>query len=918
MKFLRSTLLTLTLSVVLSLSFAGFVFSETESSLTETPDTEVSFVDDGDMSEDAVLDQQVLDEDFGLEEARVLPDNKVLYGFKRFGRGVKKAFTFDKTKKAKLEIEYANREIVDHRRLYEQRGDEVADIVIKGFDKADKNLKNVAKRAEDLGKASEEERREFAELLLDSEIKRQKVLEHFESETEDERIIERVQEVREDFVEHVGDVFEDMDVDEDIFDRVLENQRGSEFKDLRNLEVLKRIEGHVPEEHRKGIRKAQENAFDRVREHADDPRFGEYIDNFGGDNVARFDLLDDLEEQFGDEDLPEEIREKIKRARDLSARAFQRDFENLDHRVQDGDRRERMRHDMLERFRVDHEEVGEEFVDDMSHRLERMAEFRSHIQLEELEQDLHRVEKEEISAFVDAFPDAKADADRAMRTMDELRKAAAEGDFEKVKMFEKVLNELEQKQFNDPAKAEWLRENFEGARDEAERGFAEDFEERLRLEGDAAFDEFISDDEDQLEYLRKFKEEFRDHEDFDISHFDRAINDQFEHFSEEERRLAEELDRDEREFRNKADKKREELREALESKLQEASPEEHSRLMEEFHKKEEEFRKSHDSKELELFRRQWEVECGVDGQCLDGRKAEYNKKQEFFKQQREAEKELREVERELHDFAEEKRRENEDRNHEDGFNPFEGICDGPEECIQYCEGNDDPKCRRPQNNEERPLGEFGSTDPFVEFKKHDEFRDERFEEPREFEEFENKDNNEFRFEERDHEERFEFKEEHRFDQPRHEKEFFEERREDVFFRDEERHDSFFDGDDHHDIDEEDFDDYPDSDGINFEPGQPPKPFDGRGNDQPRFEKTFNSEPRHDSLEKNPRFEERRDEFKDDREEPRFEDRHEERFDNGPRPEERRDEPRPEFRDDKQPEHNNPPPPKHDENGDDRR
>ena len=47
------------------------------------------------------------------------------------------------------------------------------------------------------------------------------------------------------------------------FDAAIQNQQGSEFKDIKNLEVLKRVEQFVPEFAKDAIRQAQANAFKR-------------------------------------------------------------------------------------------------------------------------------------------------------------------------------------------------------------------------------------------------------------------------------------------------------------------------------------------------------------------------------------------------------------------------------------------------------------------------------------------------------------------------------------------------------------------------------------------------------------------------------------------------------------------------------
>src|SRR3989338_3518122 len=88
---------------------------------------------------DNTADETVTDEDLEIKDAAILPDSP-LYGIKRFGRGLRKALTFNKGKKIGLEIRYANQELADAQQLVEEKGD---------------SAENYAKVAEAVGRVEE-------------------------------------------------------------------------------------------------------------------------------------------------------------------------------------------------------------------------------------------------------------------------------------------------------------------------------------------------------------------------------------------------------------------------------------------------------------------------------------------------------------------------------------------------------------------------------------------------------------------------------------------------------------------------------------------------------------------------------------------------------------------------------------------
>lgn len=666
---------------------------------------------DGDVSEEALEDEDVSPEELGAEEAAILPDN-LLYGFKRIGRAVRRAVTFDPAKKAELDITFANQELVDVQKMVELRGERSAGNAAKSIERIEKRLS----RASELPEIAEEKRAKLLERFVGSEIPRQKVLDAISDTVEDPTVSVRVEEARERIIEHVGEAFEEVEVDEQFFERVLERAEGGEFKDLRNLEVLKRVELQVPDQAKEAIRRAQNNAFKRIRnkveefDNDDRERFGDYLRDFRGDHVVKFELLDEFEEEFEDEAFAQEMKVRIKRAQDKAAQAFEDAFEALDERIEDDELREEIRERMMHRFREG------DALDER--RFERIEEFRSRIELEELEAELEETEEEEIARFVEAFPDASADVAQYERLKDNMREAVSSGNIAEVKVLQKAMDALEAQVKADPAKRAFLQQ-MEEVHLEAQRGFAQ----RVQREGDDVIDDLISEDPEHIEFLRELKERFQEHRqegesfgNFDPAFFDRAFHEQEAFLSEEELRRERELEREEREFRKQSELRREELRLKLEEQLREVDGEEREELEQAFREKEEAFREAHDARERELFEQRIRLECDSDT-CRETMKAEYDIRMRFDNAMREQEESFREIRDDAHENAREHRREAFEHTDE-GANPFAGVCEGAAECESWCQDHkDDPKCVAAGKNdrfEAESLREFRPADTFSE------------------------------------------------------------------------------------------------------------------------------------------------------------------------------------------------------------
>jgi len=118
------------------------------------------------------------------------------------------------------------------------------------------------------------------------------------------KVFEKFKEVREGSLEKFGKVLNQLEEKEKIHERIgkiIEEQKGSEFKHFKNLEILKELEERVPEEAKEAIKLAQENALKRleveIKEIPEETRlekFDRYVYNIAGNASRHIEILEDF------------------------------------------------------------------------------------------------------------------------------------------------------------------------------------------------------------------------------------------------------------------------------------------------------------------------------------------------------------------------------------------------------------------------------------------------------------------------------------------------------------------------------------------------------------------------------------------------------------------------------------------------
>jgi len=290
------------------------------------------------VNEDVELDENIIADDLDISEQNVLPNNP-FYFFKRGWRGIQSAFIFNPVKKAELKLRFADERLIEAKKMAEAVDSKKAsNIISKAIENYEKEVKRVKEQMDKFEGIDVERVEKFVERFSDHQIKQQKLINRIEKKlTEKEvspEIIEKIIEHKERAMEHFANgalSAVNPEVLREKLEKVIEEGSGSEFKHFKNLEILKSLEERVPEEARKSIIKAQENAKKSLNNFLSDnkensERFKNFIENSGGDALRKLKVIDELDIDNFDGNIKRilnDAREKtLDKARDI--------FENID------------------------------------------------------------------------------------------------------------------------------------------------------------------------------------------------------------------------------------------------------------------------------------------------------------------------------------------------------------------------------------------------------------------------------------------------------------------------------------------------------------------------------------------------------------------------------------------------------------
>jgi len=303
-------------------------------------------------------DETITHEDLGTAPATVLPDSPFHF-FKRFGRGMQEAFTFDPVRDAELKLQHANQQLSECKQLIEQDG--IGNVNPSIIRAAIDDFKNKVAEVNDTAsalKSAKVGQPEVVDKLLneiaDKQLKQQKVLDVIAKEAlqtrEDavvagaavsvqlEGVLNTVDEAKDAGMTGLTDMLVTVeDSSQNIGVRitnVMDRQSGSEFKDLKNLELLKAMQTAVPEDVKGAIELARKNTMDkfeaRIKELPPVVRAEKlklYVEQAASDETRLLGLLNDIK---ASPTVPTDILSKLEEAKEIVARKFEKKLQTVE------------------------------------------------------------------------------------------------------------------------------------------------------------------------------------------------------------------------------------------------------------------------------------------------------------------------------------------------------------------------------------------------------------------------------------------------------------------------------------------------------------------------------------------------------------------------------------------------------------
>lgn len=294
--------------------------SETDTATQSTATTESVAV---------AQDETVTASDLGVAEPTLLPDSR-LYFFKNWGRAIRATLTFNKEKKTELSARFASEKLLEVQKLATKTSDtSVLNKAIKNYQREVEKTKSLSDRvSKDDSNADK-----FLDKLADSQLKQQRLMDRLSKQLPPEAK-EKMLVAQEKSLEQFGEMMTRLDDPEKMKERLekaMEAQKGGEFKNFKNLEVLMRIEAKAPEQAKDALRRAQENSLNRLHgdlsqmSPEDQAKFKDYLSQVGGDELRQAEIVDRLENKG----LPEGMKAEIKESREQMAGRIEKRVEGM-------------------------------------------------------------------------------------------------------------------------------------------------------------------------------------------------------------------------------------------------------------------------------------------------------------------------------------------------------------------------------------------------------------------------------------------------------------------------------------------------------------------------------------------------------------------------------------------------------------
>lgn len=240
--------------------------------------------------EEAVLDEEVVAQDLEIQDPTLLPDSP-FYFIKSWSRGIQSFLTFNSIDKAALKQRFASEKLIEVKKMIEERRNE--GVIGDAIEKYKKEVEEVGEVTDNIKEKAE--KNEKVSSFLDKYIKQQTLHQRLLQKLEEQvppQVFEKIKAARERHLEKFGEVMNRLEENKERLqqrlEKNLEEVKGSDFKEFKNLLMLKQLEEKVPEQAREAIQRARENTLRRLEIKLEQlpesslPKFKAYVESISG------------------------------------------------------------------------------------------------------------------------------------------------------------------------------------------------------------------------------------------------------------------------------------------------------------------------------------------------------------------------------------------------------------------------------------------------------------------------------------------------------------------------------------------------------------------------------------------------------------------------------------------------------------
>ncbi len=197
---------------------------------------------DGSTSTAAVVGDEISISDLGVEKTGILPTN-TFYFVKEWGRGARLFFTSDPVKKADLELRVANEKAAELKKVAENNPQD-SEALQRAIANYNKNVDRLRTRLEALKETSENPKiDELLNKLTERAVKHEQLFEELKAKHETLRDrLEQSQNKINETVIRSSEKLDKPDKFRERLEKVLDNQKGGDSKEVKTLRFLNRLE----------------------------------------------------------------------------------------------------------------------------------------------------------------------------------------------------------------------------------------------------------------------------------------------------------------------------------------------------------------------------------------------------------------------------------------------------------------------------------------------------------------------------------------------------------------------------------------------------------------------------------------------------------------------------------------------------